>query len=139
MYKSSRDSESDDNEEINQEVKKLAKGVCVNTDAVNDLSTSVMKHKKEIKSDMKELSIDIQSELNVLAQDSNLTDFNVDKLVESTKKTQQEVSNLSAKMTKISSDTAKREESHAKVVKLEALIEMEMAKIQSKITAGCKN
>ena len=34
-------------------------------------------------------------------------------------------------MTKISSDTAKREESHAKVVKLEASIETEMAKVSN--------
>mgnify|MGYP003332336861 CR=1 FL=1 len=39
MYKSSLDSESEDNEMVNQEVKKLARGVSVNSDAVNDLST----------------------------------------------------------------------------------------------------
>ena len=47
----------------------------------------------------------------------------------STKKTQQEVSNLSAKMIKISSDTAKCAEAHAKVIKVEASIETEMAKV----------
>ena len=86
MYKSARDSESDDNDEINQEVKKLARNVCDNADAMNDFSTSVMQHIKEIKSNMKELIIDIQSGLNVLSQDSNKTDSNVDKLVVSTKK-----------------------------------------------------
>ena len=119
MYKSSRDSESYDNDEINQEVNKLTKGVCDNADAVNDLSTSVMKLIKEVKSDVKEMNIDIQSGLNILSQDSCWTDSNLDKLVESTKKTQQEVSNLSAKMIKISTDTAKREEAHAKVIELE--------------------
>ena len=42
MFKSAQDSESDDNDEINQEVKKLARNVCDNADAMNDLSTSVM-------------------------------------------------------------------------------------------------
>ena len=75
------------------------------------------------------LNIDIQGGLNVLSQDSYKTDSNMDKLVASTNKTQHEVSNLSDKMIKISSDAAKREEAHAKVIKLEAAIEMELAKV----------
>ena len=96
MYKSARDSEPDDKDEVSQEVKKLAREICDNTDAMNDLSTSTMKHVKEIKSDMKIMSVGIKSDLNVLREHSTKTDSNVDKLEVSTKKTQQDIHNFSA-------------------------------------------
>ena len=129
MYKSARDSEPDDKDEVSQEVKKLAREICDNTDAMNDLSTSTMKHVKEIKSDMKVMSVDMQSDLNILRQHSTKTDSNVDKLVVSTKKTQQDISNLSVKMIKISSDAARHEEAQADAIKFEAAIESELAKV----------
>ena len=48
------------------------------------------------------------------------------------------MSNLSVKVLKIFSDTAKHEESYAKVIKLGASLETGMA-IQSKFTARCEN
>ena len=66
---------------------------------------------------MKVMSVDIQSDLNVLRQHSTKTDSSVDKLEVSTKKTQQDISNLSVKMSKISSDTARHEEAQADAMK----------------------
>ena len=57
MYKSSQDSESEDNEMVNHEVKKISRGVSINADAINDLSTSVMKLINEVKSDQKLLIV----------------------------------------------------------------------------------
>ena len=73
----------------------------------------------------------------LLNQDSHLTDTNLDKLMESSKKTQQDMSNLSVEVLKISSDTAKREESYAKIIKLGASLETGIA--ESKFTAKCEN
>ena len=96
---------------------------------MNDLTTSVMQHIKEIKSDMKELSVDIQSNLNVLSQDLYETNSNVDKLLVYSEKTQQEVSNLSDKMIKISSGTAKQEKVRAKLISFEDAVETELANV----------
>ena len=62
MYKSARDSESDDKDEVSQEMKKIAREVGDNTNAMNDLSTSTIKHVKEIKSDMKTMSVGVKSD-----------------------------------------------------------------------------
>ena len=51
--------------------------------------------------------------------------------MEYSKKTQQDVSNLSTKVLKISSDTAKCEELYAKVIKLGASLETEMADLSN--------
>ena len=62
MYKSAHDSESDDKDEVSQEMKKIAREVGDNTNTMNDLSTSTIKHVKEIKSDMKTMSVGVKSD-----------------------------------------------------------------------------
>ena len=66
MYKSSLDSESEDNKMINHEVKKISRGITVNADAINDLSMSVMKQIKVVKNDLKSLEDQIMENTNHL-------------------------------------------------------------------------
>ena len=50
-------------------------------------------------------------------------------LLKSKEKTEKDISNLSKKVVKMSSEAAVQEETHAKVIKLEASLESEMAEI----------
>ena len=129
MYKSARDSESDDKDEVSQEMKKIAREVGDNTNGMNDLSTSTIKHVKEIKSDMKSMSVGIKSDFIFIKDQATNLESYVDNLEISTKKTQQDVSNLLVKVNKISADTIKHEEAQANTKKFEDAIESALTKV----------
>lgn len=90
-----------------------------------------MKQIKEVKSDQKSLedqTMENTNYLEVMDQNSRATDKNLDNLTNTSLNTKEEMSNLTAKVSKISSNIAKREEACANVLTMGAAIETELAK-----------